>query len=144
MEELLELKELLLQGAVQDAILLAEDLEEMGRKGLERNIRSYAKVLLLHFIKQQVEQRSTKSWDVSIRNAVAEIIDINTRPKGKGFYLNDLELRSCLDSAFESALEQASLEALEGTVGTVELKRKVSKEELINHAFSLIRSTGNG
>ncbi|MBE9190009.1 hypothetical protein IQ230_06460 [Gloeocapsopsis crepidinum LEGE 06123] len=55
MEELLELKELLIHKDFEDAYALVEDvedLEEMGKRGFARNIRSYAKVLLLHLIKQ--------------------------------------------------------------------------------------------
>ena len=140
MEELLEIRQLLEQGRVEDALLLAIELEEMGKKGINRTIRSYAKVLLLHLIKQQVEQRSTKSWDVSIRNSVAEINDVNSRPKGKGEYLDDEELEYCLESAFKSALEQASLEALEGVLSVRELAEKIEKDKLIERAFLLIKN----
>jgi len=57
MEELLELKKLLLQGDVRGSLALVEDLEEMGRKGIIKAILSYAVILLLHLIKQQAEKR---------------------------------------------------------------------------------------
>ncbi len=57
MEELLELKELLIHKDFEGTFALVEDLEEMGKKGIARNVRSYAKVLLLHLIEQQVERR---------------------------------------------------------------------------------------
>lgn len=38
MEELLELKELLQHGQIEDALLLIDDLQEMGKKGIENNI----------------------------------------------------------------------------------------------------------
>lgn len=139
MEEVLELKQMLQRGEIDNALLLVEDLEEMGKKGIARNIRSYSKVLLLHLIKQQVEQRSTKSWEASIRNAIREIKDINARPKSKGFYLSDEELKEAIASAFDNAVEQAAIEAAEGIYSFHQVEQKVSKIELIEAAFSLIK-----
>jgi len=68
MEELLTLKELLLKGDIPGSLALVEELEEMSKKEIIKTIRSYAVILLLHLIKQQVEQRTTRSWEVSIRN----------------------------------------------------------------------------
>ncbi|ULP74217.1 hypothetical protein BDGGKGIB_03880 [Nodularia sphaerocarpa UHCC 0038] len=70
MEEILTLKSLLLQGKITEALVIVEELEEMSREDKINNIRNYAKVLLLHLIKQQAEHRTTRSWDVSIRNCV--------------------------------------------------------------------------
>ncbi len=85
MEEILELKELLLKGDIKGSLTLVDELEEMGRKDIINNIRSYAVILLLHLIKQQAENRTTRSWDVSIRNSVLEIQrDLNERPKSEG------------------------------------------------------------
>lgn len=42
MEEILELKQRLLSGDFQGSIAIVEDLEEMGKKGIIRTIRSYA------------------------------------------------------------------------------------------------------
>ncbi|MGB7519835.1 MAG: DUF29 family protein, partial [Spirulinaceae cyanobacterium] len=65
MEELLELKSLLLDGDISGALVIVEELEEMSRDDKINNVRSYAKILLLHLIKQQAENRTTRSWDVS-------------------------------------------------------------------------------
>jgi Domain of unknown function DUF29 len=73
MEELLELKMLLLKGDMKGSLAIVEDLEEMGRKGIIKTVRSYATILLLHLIKRHAERCTTRSWDVSIRNAVREI-----------------------------------------------------------------------
>jgi len=137
-EELLELKQLLQRGEVGEALLLVEDLEEMGKKGIARNVRSYAKVLLLHLLKQQLEQRTTKSWSASIRNSVREIRDINARPKGKGFYLTDEDLKELIDSAWDSAVDQAAIEAAEGIYNFRQIQQMVSRDELVQQAFLLI------
>ena len=39
----------------------------MGKKDIIKTIRSYAIILLIHLIKQQAENRTICSWEVSIR-----------------------------------------------------------------------------
>ncbi|MGB7893581.1 MAG: DUF29 family protein, partial [Microcoleus sp.] len=73
MEELLTLKSLLLKGDIPGSLAIVEELEEMSKKDIIKTIRSYAVILLLHLIKQQAENRTTRSWDISIRNSVLEI-----------------------------------------------------------------------
>ena len=85
MEELLDLKQLLLKGDIKGSLALVEDLEEMGRKAIIDKIRSYAIILLLHLIKQQAENRTTKSWDVSIRNSIRELKNNNNNNKYVSF-----------------------------------------------------------
>jgi len=137
MEELLELKELLIHKDFEGAYALVEDLEEMGKKGVARNIRSYVKVLLLHLIKQQVEQRTTKSWEISIRNSIREIKDLNSRPSGKGTYLNNEELSEVIAGAVDSAIDQASLEAAEGIYDARQIEQRIDRSEVIARAIAL-------
>ncbi|MFN7659919.1 MAG: DUF29 family protein, partial [Dolichospermum sp.] len=68
MEELLTLRELLLKGDMTGALAIVDELEEMSRDDKINNIRSYAVILLIHLIKQKAENRTTKSWELSIRN----------------------------------------------------------------------------
>lgn len=138
MEELFVLKDLLLKGDIQGSLVLVEELEEMGRKDIINNIRSYAIILLLHLIKQQVENRTTRSWDISIRNAVLEIHGLNERPRGRGVYLQPEDLVSALEKAYPQAVNRASLEVEEGRYEPTELETLVNREELINRAMSLI------
>ena len=138
MEEILELKELLLKGDINASLTLVNELEEMGRKDIISNIRSYAIILLLHLIKQQVENRTTRSWDVSIRNSVLEIQDLNERPKSKGVYFKTEELNQILEKAYLPAMNKASLEVEEGRYDSHELEQKVNRVEILNQALSLI------
>lgn len=138
MEELLELKELLLHGEVDRALILVEDLEEMGKKGVARNIRAYAMILLLHLIKQEIERRSTKSWETSIRNSVREIKDLNARPKGRGVYLNDEELNEAIAGAMEGAIDRAAIECCEGIYEGRQIKQLVDQDKLIAQAIKLV------
>ncbi|MGB5597031.1 MAG: DUF29 family protein [Crocosphaera sp.] len=140
MEELLELKALLLKGDIKGSLAIVEDLEEMSKNGIISAIRSYAVILLLHLIKQQAENRTTRSWDVSIRNSVREIQRKNKRRKAGGYYLNDDELRETLEEAYVNALDQASLEVAEGRYDPEEIEAKINKDKIINNAFLLIQS----
>lgn len=138
MEELLELKELLIHKDFEGAYALVEDLEETGKKAVARNIRSYAKVLLLHLIKQRIEQRNTKSWDISIRNSIREIKDLNTRPSAKGTYLNNEQLHDVIMGAVDSAIDQASIKAVEGIYNARQIEQKIDRSEVVDRAIALI------
>lgn len=138
MEELLTLKSLLLKGDIQGALALADELEEMSRDDKISNIRSYAVILLLHLIKQQVESRTTRSWDVSIRNSASAIQSKNKRRKSGGFYLEPEELRLALQEAYLAAINTASLEVEEGRYEPGELEQLVNTEEILNRAIALI------
>ena len=92
MEELLTLKELLVKGDVQRGLLIVEELTEISRNDIIKTIRSYGVILLLHLIKQQAENCTTRSWEVSIRNSVRGIQRENKRRKAGGYYLTAEEL----------------------------------------------------
>ena len=138
MEEILELKDLLHKGHVVEALRVVEELEEMGKKEIIKTIRSYAIILLLHLIKQQAENRTTRSWDVSIRNSVREIRFENKRRKAGGYYLNKDELIEILDSSYDPAIDSASLEVKEGLYELEELEQLVNKAEILQQALDLI------
>lgn len=102
MEELLELRTLLINGNISDALLLVEEMTEMSKDDKLNKISSFAKILLLHLIKQQAENRTTRSRDASIENAVYEIQKTNRRRKAGGSYLTIEELREALKDPTQS------------------------------------------
>jgi Domain of unknown function DUF29 len=138
MEELLTLKDLLVKGDVQGALIIVEELTEMSRNDIIKTIRSYAVILLLHLIKQQAENRTTRSWEVSIRNSTREIQRENKRRKAGDYYLTEEELGETLAEAYLNAIDEASLEVEEGRYEPEELEKLVNREEIIYHALSLI------
>jgi len=142
-EELLELKDRLLHGDIPSAIAIVEDLEEMSRSDKINNIRSHGKVLLLHLIKQEAEGRSTKSWQVSIRNSVLEIQEKNKRRKTKGVYLQPEELREVLEAAYRQAVNVASLEVAGGCYDVGELERQIDRDKIIDRALDLIENNAD-
>lgn len=138
MEELFALKELLVRGDLPGALALVEELEEMSRDDKISNIVSYAVILLLHLIKQKAENRTTRSWDVSIRNSIFKIRDKNKRRKSGGVYLTPEELRLALEEAYPQAIDRASLEVEEGRYQTEELEQRVDEEAVLDQALALI------
>ncbi len=129
MEELLELKALLLKGDIKGSLAIVEDLEDMSKNGIISTIRGYAVILLLHLIKQQAENRTTRSWDVSIRNSVREIQRQNKRRKAAGYYLSDEELTDTLNDAYLNALDAASLEVEAGHYQSEQIEAIIDKNE---------------
>ncbi len=138
MEELLELKGFLLSGNISDALLLVEEMTEMSKDDKLNKIYSFAKILLMHLIKQRAENRTTRSWDLSIKNSVREIQRTNQRRKAKGNYCEPSELRETIEEAYEIALDAAAGEAFEGRYEAVELGAMVDREAIINQAIALV------
>jgi ABC-type transporter Mla MlaB component len=139
MEELLELRQLLEQGKVREALLLVDELEEMSLSDKINKIDSYGVILLIHLIKQRAEKRLTRSWEISIENAVREINKINKRRKSGGFYLNQAELMDVLEQGYQVALKRAALEAFEGRYETEEIAAMVEQPEILVEALELIQ-----
>ena len=118
MEELLELKTLLIGGNISEALLLVEEMTEMSKDDKLNRISSFAKILLLHLIKRNAEKHTTRSWDLSIENSVYEIQKTNRRRKAGGYYLSSTELREALEDTYRIALSGAAVEAFGGCYST--------------------------
>ncbi len=140
MEELFELKNMLLAGNIDDALLMVEELTEMSKDDKLNKIFSFGKILLLHLIKQAAEKRKTRSWDLSIANAVKEIQRTNKRRKTKGNYLTQEELYETLEDAYDLGLKAAAKEAFEGKYEAEELAEMVDETAIIDEAMNLIYS----
>ena len=138
MEELLELRELVVSGNLQAALSLIDELEEMSKEDKINKIYSYCVVLLVHLIKQQAEKRTTHAWDVSIRNAIDAIDRINNRRKAGGYYMNKKEIEEILPGAYNRALDNASLEAFGGIYDELTLRNMVDQELIIKQALNFI------
>ncbi len=140
MEELLELKELLVGGNISDALMLVEEMTEMSKDDKLNKIFSFSIILLLHLIKQSAEKRSTRSWEMSIANSVKQIQRSNKRRKAGGSYLMQSEIRETLEDAYETSLNQASLEAFEGRYEASAIAAMVDRTVIIDQAIALISS----
>jgi hypothetical protein len=138
MDELLELRGYIEQQQYAEALHLIEEMEEMSREDKINKIRSFAKILLIHLIKQMAENRTTRSWDVSIWNAVTEIRHVNKRRKSGGWYLDDIGLKEVIDEAYLAALKRASLEAFGGVYDEKQLRQQLNQEVIQQQALELI------
>jgi Domain of unknown function DUF29 len=138
MEELLELRTLLIGGNITDALLLVEEMTEMSKDDKLNKIFSFGKILLLHLIKQTAENRTTRSWDLSIKNSVREIQRTNQRRKSKGTYCEPSELRETLEDAYDIALDAAAREAFEGKYESEVLDKMIDRSAIIDRAIALI------
>ena len=138
MEELFELKRHVEQGRYAEALVLIGEMEEMSRDDKINKIESFFEILLLHLIKINAENRSTRSWEVSIRNAVRAILRCNRRRKAGGYYLAESELMDMIEDAYEAALDRASLEAFEGMFDSHEIEKRVDAKEIKEKALELV------
>jgi len=140
MDELVELRTLLETGRIEEALLLVDELEEMSREDKINKISSYMRILLIHLIKQQAEQRRTRSWEVSIKEALRQINRTNSRRKAAGVYLSREELQSELEDVYDLALERAALEAFGGVYSVEDIATHVSRAQVLEEALRHIVS----
>lgn len=138
MDELQELRSHIEQGHYAEALALIGEMEEMCRDDKINKIESFLCVLLVHLIKQRAEGRSTRSWEVSISNALDGIERTNKRRKSAGYYLSDGELKEAIAEIYPTALRQASLEAFEGRYDEDELAGKFDGESLAAEALERV------
>ena len=140
MEELWELRQALEAGDMRAALAIVDEMEGMSRDDKIQKIASYMRILLVHKIKQAVEGRSTKSWDVSIRHALRQMAAVNKRRQAGGVYLNEDDLSALLAETYDAALDWASLEAHEGIYSAAELAAMHDRATLLAETFSMMQA----
>ncbi|MEM8807772.1 MAG: DUF29 family protein [Cyanobacteria bacterium P01_G01_bin.38] len=87
-QELLDLRRSLLEGRYEDALLLVDELEGMGKQAILRNIELFLVRLLVHLLKNQIEQRLAHSWLVSISDSILQISKLNLRDNKTSYYIS--------------------------------------------------------
>jgi hypothetical protein len=138
MEELLELRTAVEEHRYDDALQLINEMEEMAKEDKINKIGSFVVILLVHLIKQAAEDRTTRSWQRSIRNAVLGIRDTNSRYKAKGTYLTISELRAIIAERFPRALRDAADEAFEAQYTAKQLAAMIDAEAIKAQALDYI------
>ncbi len=126
MEEIVEVKKLLLQNDIQGALAIVEELEEMAKNHITNGIEQCAEVLLEHLIKRFIEKRTTKSWDIRIAVSALEIKRRNRKLNRIDNYLSQSELREALEEVFGGVLSEDQIDAL------------VDRDALIQQALDMI------
>jgi hypothetical protein len=138
MEEILELRRSVEEGRYNDALMLIGEMEEMAKDDKINKIKSYITVLLIHLIKQHAEQHTTRSWSLSIENAVDAIYETNGRRKGSGTYMDEEHFRQTIDEKFLPALKRAALEAFGGAYTAKQLAAMLDTEAIKAQALDYI------
>ncbi len=139
MEEILELKEKLLNQDIEAAILLVDELEAMGRQDKINTLESFLVVLLVHLIKIQVEKRVTRSWLNSITNSLLEIQDRNRLGK-KSHYIKQGNWTEHLIDRESRALLKASKEVW-GGIEVKQLRKQIDFAKLRSQVLDLLNLT---
>ncbi len=140
-QELADLRFLIEQKRYEDALNLVDELEEMSKKSILQNIENFLIRLLIHLIKNQVEQRLTNSWAASIRDSIIKIQSLNIKDNKKSYYVQLDKWDLYLDNAFEDALFAASSEIYGGKYSPFQLRKMVNYTEVINVANKFINLT---
>ncbi len=137
-QELIELRQSIVEGRYQDALDIVDELEGMGKQAILRNIESFLVRLLVHIIKNNIEKRLTNSWAASISDSIRQIKKLNLKDNKKSFYINKDDWSEYVLEAFEAALMEASIEVCGGAYTPVQLEEIVNKKQVIELALYLI------
>ena len=140
-QELIDLRNSIVEGRYTDALVIVDELEGMSKQAILRNIQAFLRILLIHLIKNQIEQRLTNSWSASIRNSLIEIKKINLKENKKSYYINQDEWDSWLEDEIELAIADASLEVLNGIYNEFQLAEMVNRNEVISIARKFLELT---
>ena len=142
-QELIDLKTCILEGRNEDALTIVDELEGMSKQATLRNIGSFLLILLIHLIKNQVEQRLTNSWAASIANSVRSIKKLNLKDNKISYYINASEWEPFIEDELEAAIREASREVLEGNLSRAQLHQRVDREQIMAIAIGLLSLTYN-
>ncbi|MCC5648008.1 DUF29 domain-containing protein [Nostoc sp. CHAB 5824] len=141
-QELIDLKNSILEGRYADALVIVDELEGMSKQAILRNIESYLNILLIHLIKNQIEQRLTGSWVNSIRNSIKQIKKLNIKDNKKSYYINQDEWEMLIvEEVIEDAIADASLEVLNGNYTRSELSAILDRNQILTTATEFIALT---
>jgi hypothetical protein len=140
-QELWDLRKSILDGRYQDALVIVDELELMSRKSYIRNIRSFLIRLIIHLIKNQVEQRLTNSWVASIKGSILEIQDLNLQDNKTSHYVKQDEWEDLLDAAYDAAIDPASAEVLNGLYTPKRLQAIIDKSRIMEVAKTFLDLT---
>jgi len=135
MEELETLRHYLEAGDLSGALTVLDEMEAMSQEDRVNRVHSYLVVLLVHLIKEVVEQRTTRSWQNSIRLALHQIEHHNKRRKAGGYYVPAAEMPELVAEALDTAILVAATEILAGTLSPEEIEGRLDRQALIAEAL---------
>ncbi len=142
-QELIDLRTSILEERYADALAIVDELEGMSKQGILRNIESFLRPMMIHLIKNQVEQRLTNSWAASIEGSLLEIKKLNLKDNKTSYYIKQDEWKDFWESAISEALRPVSIEIMNGKLNRSQLADRIDKTQLISAANQLLALTYN-
>lgn len=140
-QELIDLRTSILEARYQDALEILDELEGMSKQAILRHIESFLLRLMVHLIKNQIEQRLTNSWAASISDSIRQIKKLNLKDNKTSYYINVDEWQPFLEEAIEAAINPASAEVMQGKLKPNQISQMLDKIGLATIAQSLINLT---
>jgi predicted house-cleaning noncanonical NTP pyrophosphatase (MazG superfamily) len=140
-QELIDLRNSILEGRYADALAIVDELDWMSKKATLRNIKSFLLRMLIHLIKNQIEQRLTNSWAAAIRDSIIEIQDLNLQENKTSHYIKQDEWEQMLTKTLEAAIRTASVEVMNGKLSPFQLLELVDRSQIIQVARRLLAMT---
>jgi hypothetical protein len=140
-QELIDLRTSILEGRYADALAIVDDLEGMSKQAILRNIESSLVRMLIHLIRNQIEQRLTNSWVASISDSLRQIQKLNLKENQTSFYIKQDEWEPFLEEAIEAAIRPASVEVMDGAYNSFQLSELIDRTEIIITAQRLLDLT---
>ena len=140
-QELTDLRNSILEGRYDDALALVDELEGMSKQAILRNIKSFTVRLMVHLIKNQVEQRLTNSWAASIGDSVQQIQELNLKDNKTSYYIKEHEWEPVLEECFKAAIRPASAEVRGGRLSPFQLAQLLERAQIIATAQKLLALT---
>ncbi len=140
-QELIDLRNSIIEGRYTEALEILDELDWMSKKAILRNIKSYLVRMLIHLIKNQVEQRLTSSCVASISDSLIQIQDLNLQDNKTSHYVKPDEWEPMLIDALAAAIRPASVEVLNGRVKPSQLSEMVDRTQIILTAQQLLALT---
>lgn len=89
-----------------------------------KEIESQLIRLAVHFTKEILYQKSTRSWSLSIKDSFSKIKRYNTRRKAKGTYFTEIEMKDMLKDEWQNVLTWVAKES-NGQYTKEEIKKQV-------------------
>ncbi len=140
-QELTDLRHSIIEGRYEDALALVDELEGMSRQAILRNIKSFTVRLMVHLLKNQVEQRLTNSWAASIGDSVQQIQELNLKDNKTSYYIKADEWEPVLEESLKAAIRPASAEVRGGRLSPFQLAQLLDRAQIIAAAQKLLALT---
>ncbi|MCL1466469.1 hypothetical protein [Argonema galeatum] len=137
-QELIDLRTSILEGRYVDALAIVDDLEGMSKQSILANIQSFLDRMMMHLIKNQVDQRLTNYRAASIADSIIRIKRLNTKENKTSYYLKADEWDEIIEESLKAAIIAASVEVFNGELSPNQLSELVERTKVINNTKTLL------